>query len=548
MSKPVVLIQCRTSSTRLPGKALLPVAGMASAVLCARRAARTGLDVRIATSTEGSDDALCAILQAHGVPYFRGALNNVLARFAEALQAVADDVPVVRLTADNLFVDGPLIDEAVRAFEAQGTGYLSLHPPALTGAPYGLSVEVTTAGSIRAARAGAADDFEREHVTPWITRRYGHHAYRPRDLRPGQSHLRCTMDTWTDYQRMLAVFSKASDPVSATWQELCDWLHAISPRLGIPLRHTEGGSVAELALGTVQLGLPYGVANMQGQPSFEQARAIVQRAVAQGATHLDCAAAYGEAEARLGRILDQDLLSRVTVVTKLSPLSGLAEDAGDQEVTAQVDASVYRSCWRLRMSVLPYLLLHRWQHRTSHGGRVWERLRQLRQEGVIRRLGVSVQGPLGALEAIADPEIAFVQLPFNPLDRRLQRAGFTDLAGARADVVVQARSVFLQGLLMSPEARWPAIPGVDAAAIVGLLTGLARRFGREGVADLCISYVRAQRWVDCLVIGVETLHQLDRNVALFQNPPLLPEQCAQLEATFSDLPDTLLDPARWPRA
>ncbi len=543
--KSIVLIQSRSSSSRLPGKALLPVRGTVSAVLCARRAANTGLDVKIVTSKEPSDDELCEILKAEKVSYFRGDLENVLGRFKDALHGVAGHTPVVRLTADNLFVDGALIEEALSAFQEQGKGYLTLHPPSLTGTPYGLSVEVFSASALRAAHSEALDDHDCEHVTPWMVRKYGLNTYRPRDLKPGQAHLRCTIDSWADYQRVLDVFGRASDPAKATWQELCDHLQIIGPTHGIPQRFSSKGNIAELALGTVQLGLPYGIANTDGQPSFEKAKELVQRAIAHGVTHLDCAAAYGVAEPRLGQIVSRDYESRVTIVTKLSPSTQISETSKDQDIEAHVAASVYKSCVDLKIQELPYLLLHRWKDRTSHDGRIWKILEQLQQKGVIKRLGASVQNPEEALQALADPEIQLIQLPLNLLDRRFQRSGFSREAEAREDVVIQARSVFLQGVLISPVQRWPKIPGIDAVDIVDQLSALAKKLNRESISDLCIAYVRSQSWVDCLVVGMENTNQLDQNVALFQNTRLNENECIEIEEAFPNLPEELLNPALW---
>ncbi len=545
--KPVVLIQCRSSSSRLPGKALLPIRGIVSSVLCAKRAANNGLDVKIVTSKDPSDDELVKTLKAEKVAYFRGDLRNVLRRFHDALNEVDGCTAVVRLTADNLFVDGTLIEEALLAFQEQGKGYLTLHPPSLTGTPYGLSVEVFSVEALRSAHSEVLDHHDCEHVTPWIIRRYGLNTYRPRDLKSGQAHLRCTMDSWADYQRMLDVFGRVSDPTKATWQELCDHLHIIGPTHGIPQRFSSKGNIAELALGTVQLGLPYGIANTDGQPTFENAKELVQRAIVHGVTHLDCAAAYGVAEARLGQIVNRDYQSQVTIVTKLSPLTQLSETSKDPDIEAHVTASVYKSCIDLNIKQLPYLLLHRWQHRTSNGGRIWEVLKQLQQKGVIKRLGASVQNPEEALQAIDDPEIKFIQLPFNLLDRRFQQSGFSKKAEARKDVVIQARSVFLQGVLISPAQTWPDITNIKAVDIIDQLSALAKKFNRGSISDLCVAYVRSQSWIDCLVVGMENMNQLDQNVALFQNPRLNGSECMEVEEVFSNLPEELLNPALWIR-
>ena len=57
MSNPLIVIQARTSSARLPGKALLPIRGIATTVLAAKRAANQGHQVVVATSIDPSDDA-----------------------------------------------------------------------------------------------------------------------------------------------------------------------------------------------------------------------------------------------------------------------------------------------------------------------------------------------------------------------------------------------------------------------------------------------------------------------------------------------------------
>ncbi|MEN9283521.1 MAG: hypothetical protein RLZZ179_1014 [Verrucomicrobiota bacterium] len=546
--KPLVLIQCRASSTRLPGKALLPVRGVPSVLLCAQRAANTGLEILVVISDDPSDDELWATLEARGIPCCRGSLQDVLSRFNYAIEGRSDDTPVVRLTADNLYIDGALIEEAVEAFHNGNLNYLGLHPPALTGAPYGLSAEVTWAKNIREAHRNATDGFDREHVTPWIIRAHGLAVHRPAGLQSGLTHLRCTMDSWSDYQRVLKSFRQVPDPVRAGWQTLVGMLQKDFPENGFPLRFSTKGSIAELALGTVQIGVPYGVSNTAGQPSFEIAKRLVECAVAHGVTHLDCAADYGSAESRLGRIVTEDLRSRVTVVTKLAPLTDLREDCSDEDTRNYVEASVYRSLANLRLDELPVLLLHRWHHRSSHGGRVWAVLRKLQEKGVVGTLGASVQSPAEAIEAITDPEIKFIQLPVNLLDRRFQRMDFPARAKERTDVIIQARSVFLQGLLLMPPSSWPEFSDPDTSLLHAKLQSLAESFKRDSIAELCVAYVRAQPWVDCMVVGMQNADQLKANAVLFKKPPLSVAECQEIEAAFPNLPECLLNPARWKEA
>src|ERR1700736_6416496 len=95
----VVILQARTTSSRLLGKALLPVAGYPSAILAALRAANRQHPTIFATSDDPSDDVLAAEARKHRIQVFRGPLNDVLARYFLAAANLPDDSTVVRLTA-----------------------------------------------------------------------------------------------------------------------------------------------------------------------------------------------------------------------------------------------------------------------------------------------------------------------------------------------------------------------------------------------------------------------------------------------------------------
>lgn len=303
---------------------------------------------------------------------------------------------------------------------------------------------------------------------------------------------------------------------------------------------------AELVLGSVQLGLPYGAANRTGQPSRPDALHLVHRAADAGVSTFDTARAYGDSEDRLGEALE----SRKTVhtVTKLAPLGDLPADAPRDMVRAAVEDSVAQSLLSLKREKLDCLLLHRAVHMTSHGGAVWERLIEFLEEGTVLALGVSVQSPAEALMALECSDVQHIQLPFNLLDWRWREAGVIDRIRARAHVTIHVRSVFLQGILAAGDAGvWPAVPGVRPAEMVRRIADLTAAFGRESAADLCLAYARGQDWIDGVVVGMETTDQLDTNLRLFLRPPLAAEDCACIEALVPRVPAQILDPAQWPR-
>jgi spore coat polysaccharide biosynthesis protein SpsF len=301
--------------------------------------------------------------------------------------------------------------------------------------------------------------------------------------------------------------------------------------------------MAEFVLGCVQLGLVYGAANRTGKPSHTAALRLLSRAVASGIQTYDVARAYGDAEDRLGEALSA---RPVGIITKLSPLSTIRDDASaDQAVTA-VETSIAASREALRRNRLDCLLLHRAAHRTLWGGAAWRRLLDYRSAGVITRLGISAQSAAEADAALADPDVQHIQLPFNLLDRRWTHV--LALCAARPDVTVHVRSVFLQGLLAANDAAlWPSIEGVDAAAVVTAIKALVRDLHRDSAADLCLAYVRGQPEIHGLVIGLETEDQLDANLALFAKQPLSAAECAIVNAVLPWFPEQLLNPALWPK-
>lgn len=306
------------------------------------------------------------------------------------------------------------------------------------------------------------------------------------------------------------------------------------------------GAPAELVLGSVQLGQPYGAANRTGMPSHTAALNIVHRAADAGITKFDTARAYGESENRLGEALESR--KGVRTVTKLSPLSELAPDAPRDDVCEAVDRSIWASLLALRRARLDCLLLHRASHISAFNGWVWERLLEHLEDGSVLSLGVSVQTPEEALTAVDCADVSHIQLPFNILDWRWRKTGVIDRIRDREHLTVYARSVFLQGVLAADNPSvWPKVEGVNAPDLVTFLTELARRYDRKNTADLCLAYARGQDWIDGVVIGMETEDQLEQNLRLATHAPLSYWDCAEMEADIPRVPAQLLNPAEWPK-
>lgn len=533
-----VVIQARLSSSRLPAKALIDVGGMPVSALVALRAANRGHDTVVATSVDETDDALVSALQGRGIRVVRGPLADTLGRYAMATADLADDDVVVRLTADNVVPDGEIVAGAVERMLAEGGVYWR-HSDANDDVPYGVSVEVFTAGVLREADRRASSAFDREHVTPWIRRAHA----AADDREPGTGpHGRSTLDNFDDLVVLLGVLRDVADPVAAPWRDLAAAFTARTGRTQVPVR---SGRPA-LVLGTAQLGMAYGIANRAGMPGEDDARILLSEAVAHGIRRVDTAAAYGRSESRIGGFLDRGYRDRLAVTTKVLPLAGV----GDAALAATVVGSVMRSAARLGVDPdapdqsLDTVLLHLPDDATRGGGAAWRELRRLQDEGVVSRIGVSVQHPSQALAAAELDGIGAMQLPFNLLDGRWDEAADV-LAGA--GIAVTARSVLLQGLLSGTvaAASWPAADGFSASDAVRRLDRLTDELERSDMMELAIAYVLGHGWIDDVVIGCESAEQLDGIVRRVATRPLGADEIGAVREAVGDVPTKIIDPTKW---
>jgi spore coat polysaccharide biosynthesis protein SpsF len=165
--KTVAIVQARATSTRLPNKVLLPLAGISVLGHVLRRVAATrGIDAVCCAVPEGSaHDAVAAEATRFGAAIFRGNENDVLARFAGAARALNAEV-VMRVTSDCPLADPDICAQVIALRVARNADYACNNMP--PSWPHGLDCEVFTTEALYRAERDATDPFQREHVTPWI--------------------------------------------------------------------------------------------------------------------------------------------------------------------------------------------------------------------------------------------------------------------------------------------------------------------------------------------------------------------------------------------
>lgn len=252
----------------------------------------------------------------------------------------------------------------------------------------------------------------------------------------------------------------------------------------------------QLALGTVQFGLAYGIAGSGQAVPEAQVRRILAVAWERGVKTLDTAAAYGDIEPRLA-----DLCGRLPfqVVSKVPAIpDALAPDEAAEWALTQATQS------RQRLGpLLTGLMCHRAEDLSGERGQaVYEALQRWAvSEGIT--LGASCYGPEALLAIHGQHPLAIAQLPGNALDQRLPQAINERLPG----VDVHLRSAFLQGLLLMPQV-------LGSARVPAAKTALQRWHGwcqAQALSPLvgALSLVKSFKAASTVVIGVETVEQFE---------------------------------------
>jgi len=275
-------------------------------------------------------------------------------------------------------------------------------------------------------------------------------------------------------------------------------------------------------LGTAQWAKGYGVMPSPKAADAKAAQDLADEAQRLGVSALDTAPAYGEAETTISHL-------RTTLHIQTKVRGGIGSIA--DQVKGSLD--------RCGVERLDSVLVHDWRSLTSRQRVITARaLETLEDDGVVGRSGPSCYHPEELDEALSIfRALRVAQVPVNLLDQRLEANGLAQRA-AEAGCRVQARSVFLQGLLIGAR----ELPGMWSHQDLARL--LAHGFEDHALAmRLCLTYVLSRPWVCEIVLGAHDKGQLREICRL--------ARCAADDATVLAWEDfasddlNLIDPTRW---
>jgi aryl-alcohol dehydrogenase-like predicted oxidoreductase len=294
-------------------------------------------------------------------------------------------------------------------------------------------------------------------------------------------------------------------------------------------------NLSKLMLGTVQFGLDYGISNNNGRPSSQQVRDIITCAMECGINCLDTARSYGISEEAIhGALSELKAFDNFTVFTKVVHIG---KEYNLNDVPDVVRQSVLNSIGTLGLDSLPMCMLH-----LEGDFRYIDSLVQLKNEGLVKHIGVSVETAEAAKHIVESGLVEAIQAPISMLDRRFLDSGVLQAAHKRG-VAVFARSVYLQGLILMDKADIPEYLS-EVTPIIRSLKQLAEQAGIS-LAEMAVRYVLGLEGISALVMGVLDADQLHQDSKLVSKGPLDPALIQIINEIVPSLPEEILLPGRW---
>lgn len=309
------------------------------------------------------------------------------------------------------------------------------------------------------------------------------------------------------------------------------------------MRYTDknGLTLSKFQLGTVQLGMTYGIGEDKEKPTEEKAMALLDRAAALGINTLDTANNYGDSERIVGKWLrkrKEQGLETPWVVTKIGPLAHGSYDALRDDALRQTEACLKT----LDTEQIDCLMIHNFEDYESDPDAMRKIFSEMKREGYYKTSAISAYSRHD-YKVIAESGFDAVQIPLNVFDReQIENGGMEALA--RSGMIVFARSVFLQGLVFhTPEDLDPRMD--FCVPYLERYLALCREF--ELAPDvLALSYVLSVPGVSCAVLGCDNVAQLEANCRLIDSTvSLTAEQIAKLREAFVNIDPRVTDPGVW---
>lgn len=303
----------------------------------------------------------------------------------------------------------------------------------------------------------------------------------------------------------------------------------------------KGQKMSVFSLGTVQLGMTYGLGADREKPSEETAFSMLDVAMENGIDNLDTANNYGDSEAVIGRWLNQRRMQKKVlpwVVTKIGPFKHGTYDGLRDDILKQTEGCLKN----LGMDALDCLMVHAFEEYDQSRESVRKIFEELKAQKLCKFTALSAYSrhDYGVL---AESGFDAVQIPLNVFDwGQIENGGIEKLASS--GMMVFVRSVYLQGLVFhTPESLDPRMD--FCVPFLEKYLRLCKEF--ELSPDvLALSFVLSVPGITTAVMGCDTAKQIRDNCRLFdQTVQLTEQQLKLLHDAFRNIDPRVINPGMW---
>ncbi len=299
--------------------------------------------------------------------------------------------------------------------------------------------------------------------------------------------------------------------------------------------------ISKITLGTVQLGLNYGINNSDGMPSEELSGQVLSSAIDGGITSFDTSSAYGISEKVLGNYF-KTKQNKPLIITKFS-VKNYDNPLSKEEARKKIISQVENSLKDLGYNKLPLLLMHNEEDLNYYEDTVLDTLNGLKKDGLVDKVGISLNHFSFVDKVLNNDIFEAVQVPLNMMDVKNVTSGATKKL-ADNNIIVFVRSVFLQGLFFKDPDTLPNGILQNAKEPLKQIRKIAEEENMS-IAGLAISYIRDLEGVSSLVMGAEKPNQVKENIDLINVRKISDITREKITTAFRDVDEKVLCPWLW---
>lgn len=256
--------------------------------------------------------------------------------------------------------------------------------------------------------------------------------------------------------------------------------------------------IQKVILGTVQMGLAYGINNSKGKISFKNSCEILLKAFELGISTLDTAEVYGNAHHVIGEFHKLNSKIKFDIITKVP--HDLNFNLIEEKVKTYIE--------HLNVDCLEVLMFHSFDS-YNNNPQIIDTLNRIKSQGLIKNIGVSIYTNNQMEALLFDDAITVVQLPFNLLDNESVRGELIQKL-KDAGKIVHTRSAFLQGLFFKESSDKNEVFQKLSSQLIEI-----RRIANDqniSISSLALGYCLQQKNIDQVLIGVDSISQLINNI------------------------------------